>query len=150
MHNFQIHRVLYYSSTCMFLILYFSFSHCVLCSSSIYRLWLSLWYLQTFLSLGNMWVLASYSHVENSYNTALFQERGACTTTGKCICYLFLHIVEWLLLKRQMWAPAWLHHTASKLHFYGSVHVILDQHAHFDLYRDHSLKQQSAVRHITW
>jgi hypothetical protein len=29
----------------------FSFGHCVVCSSSIYGLWLSLWYLQTLLWL---------------------------------------------------------------------------------------------------
>jgi hypothetical protein len=28
----------------------FSFGHCVVCSSSIYGLWLPLWYLQTFLA----------------------------------------------------------------------------------------------------
>jgi len=34
----------------------FSFGHCVVCSSSIYRFWLSLWYLQTLLPINIWWV----------------------------------------------------------------------------------------------
>ena len=128
----------------------FSFGHWVVCFSSTYGFWLPHWYLQSLLSLGNMWGLSFYSHVESSYITASFQlERGPCTNTGKKIRCLFLHTVEWLLLKRQVRTAAWLQHTAGKLHFYDSVHVALDQHAYFDLNRDHSLKQQSAVRHVT-
>jgi len=45
-----------------------SFCHCVVCSSSIYGLWLSLWYLQTLLILGHWpwhifsgtWFMLSY------------------------------------------------------------------------------------------
>jgi hypothetical protein len=36
--------------------LYFCFGHCVVCSSSIYGLWLPLWYLQTLLLTGNIWL----------------------------------------------------------------------------------------------
>ena len=38
----------------LFVLLCFSFGHCVVCSSSIYGLWLPLWYLQTLLENGIM------------------------------------------------------------------------------------------------
>ena len=36
----------------LFVLLYFFFGHCVVCSSSIYGFWLPLWYLQTLLTSG--------------------------------------------------------------------------------------------------
>jgi len=41
----------------------FSFGHCVVCSSSIYRFWLALWYLQTLLSLQNIQTSMNAYHV---------------------------------------------------------------------------------------
>ena len=38
----------------------FSFGHCVICSSSIYRFWLPLWYLQTLLNSSNMTCLINF------------------------------------------------------------------------------------------
>jgi hypothetical protein len=44
----------------LFVFLNFSFVHCVVCSSSIYRLWLPLWYLQTLLKVNSKcWMIAT-------------------------------------------------------------------------------------------
>ena len=40
----------------LFVHLYFSFDHCVVCSSSIYGFWLPLWYLQTLLKIKMLYV----------------------------------------------------------------------------------------------
>jgi hypothetical protein len=47
----------FFHRTChrsLFVLLCFSFGHCVVCSSSIYGLWLPLWYIQTLLENGIM------------------------------------------------------------------------------------------------
>ena len=53
----------------------FSFGHCVVCSSSIYRFWLPLWYLQTLLSILFISVHCSVLYLEHAFTEHLVWRR---------------------------------------------------------------------------
>ena len=53
----------------------FSFGHCVVCSSTIYRFWLPLWYLQTLLNMLFISVHCSVLYLEHAFTEHLIWRR---------------------------------------------------------------------------
>jgi hypothetical protein len=82
----------------------FSFGHCVICSSSIYRFWLPLWYLHTLLNSSNMTCLIGstrkrYTRAEQQYHKNIKWKKSTFNHIWKKVhnngfylflCHLFL------------------------------------------------------------
>jgi hypothetical protein len=69
----------------------FSFGHCVVCSSSIYRFWLPLWYLQTLLAYEN-------PSQPNNYHPSLFSTRIGWWFVPSFRTELYLQAFSWVIL----------------------------------------------------
>jgi hypothetical protein len=75
----------------LFVLLYFFFGHCVICSSLIYEFWLSLWYLQTCLNI---------NHVHFCDSVVFLNRKWLCVGFFYClfISVLFLEGEGWDLI----------------------------------------------------
>jgi hypothetical protein len=91
----------------------FSFGHCVVCSSLIYRLWIPLWYLQTFLSVGlTTFVLCPRATI--IYMTCQrIVYRNLFTMTLSVVFYLIDFILSWRQSERRYHAVSLVYFTSN-------------------------------------
>jgi hypothetical protein len=85
----------------------FSFVHCVVCSSSMYRFWLPLWYLQTLLPLveEQQWLTKHYTEEYRLYNMnpTLSEDEimystivGSSFSTSGSSCMFHTYLYSWM------------------------------------------------------